>query len=134
MEKEDQYGGNGKYALTGINMIATETQDARSVTDSIHQFKKDIYYAGMMNPRTAAPLIHLLIGSNKNDSTLVDLLVTKAKSFVPNFLNELDITLTDLVNSGGHSIPRTHKPANWPSGDSQAVGRLLVNQVMHISA
>lgn len=69
------------------------------------------------------------LGSNKNDSTLVDLLVTQAKSFVPNFLKELDITLTDLVNSGGHSIPRTHKPANWPSGDSQAVGKLLVNQV-----
>lgn len=47
LEKEQQYGGNGKEALTGINMIGTDTQDARSITDSSYQFKKDIYYAGI---------------------------------------------------------------------------------------
>lgn len=73
-------------------------------------------------------------GSNQNDPTLVELLATKSKDFVPSLLKELDITLTDLVNCGGHSVARTHKPANWPTGDSQSVGRLLVNQVSSFSS
>ncbi len=69
-------------------------------------------------------------GSNQNDPTLVDVLVSQSKVFVEQFLAELDITLTDVVNSGGHSVPRTHKPANWPTGDSQPIGRLLINQLL----
>ena len=43
-------------------------------------------------------------------------------------LAELNITLTDVVNSGGHTVSRTHKPPNWARG-SKPMGRLLVGQV-----
>jgi FAD-dependent fumarate reductase len=127
LEKQEEFGGNGKEALTGINLIGSSSQDARGITDSITQFKKDIYYAGTLPP--IHPFFLMPLGSNQNDPTLVELLATKSKEFVTNLLKELDITLTDLVNCGGHSVARTHKPANWPTGDSQSVGRLLVNQV-----
>jgi FAD-dependent fumarate reductase len=127
LEKQEEFGGNGKQALTGINLIGTDTQDARGITDSISQFKKDIYYAG--HPTLPIPSLITMVGSNQNDPTLVELLATKSKGFVTNLLKELNITLTDLVNSGGHCVARTHKPPNWPTEDSQPVGRLLVNQV-----
>lgn len=74
-------------------------------------------------------LFLLILGSNQNDPTLVDVLLSKSKNFVEQLLEELGISLTDIVNSGGHSVARTHKPANWPIGNTQPIGALLVNQV-----
>jgi succinate dehydrogenase/fumarate reductase flavoprotein subunit len=55
LEKQAEFGGNGKSALTGINMVGTYAQDARALTDSISNFKKDIYYAGCTT--TPLPLL-----------------------------------------------------------------------------
>jgi hypothetical protein len=115
-------------------MVGTYAQDARALTDSISNFKKDIYYAGCTTT-TTLPLLrppfswHCCLGSNQNDSTLVDLFANKSTSLMKLLNEELGITLTDLVHSSGHSVARTHKPPDWPTGDSQPIGRLLVNQV-----
>ena len=69
----------------------------------------------------------VLVGANHNDPALVDILVEGVKT-ASNLLADLSITLTDVVNSGGHTVPRTHKPPNWPA-DSKPMGRLIVGQV-----
>jgi hypothetical protein len=68
-----------------------------------------------------------ILGLSENDPSLVDVLVGGVQT-ARDLLSELDITLTDVVNSGGHSVCRTHKPPNWPGG-SKPMGQLLVGQV-----
>lgn len=46
IEKKNEFGGNGKYALSGINLIQTKEQEILLINDTINNFKRDIYYAG----------------------------------------------------------------------------------------
>ena len=46
LEKQSQFGGNGKWALTGINLYNTAAQESRDITDSAVLFKGDILRAG----------------------------------------------------------------------------------------
>lgn len=112
LEKQEVVGGNGLHALTGINLYGTSAQTRRNIIDSEVQFKKDILYSGMC----------------QNDRKLVDVLVHGVPTAI-NLLEELGIVLTDVVNSGGHSVARTHKPANWPT-DYRPIGDLLVGQLL----
>lgn len=116
LEKQSEFGGNGKWALTGINLCNTSAQESRGITDSAVMFKKDMLRAG----------------NNQNDPALVDVLVNGVKT-ARDLLAELDITLSDVVNSGGHSVSRTHKPPNWPV-DSKPMGQLFVSQVNRIKS
>jgi uncharacterized protein len=46
LEKQADFGGNGKWALTGINLCNTTAQESRDITDSAVLFKRDILRAG----------------------------------------------------------------------------------------
>ena len=47
LEKQSQFGGNGIWALTGINLYNTSAQESRNITDSAVLFRRDILRAGM---------------------------------------------------------------------------------------
>lgn len=46
LEKQATFGGNGKWALTGINLCNTPFQESRNITDSAVLFKRDILRTG----------------------------------------------------------------------------------------
>ena len=99
IEKDSKIGGNSAKATSGINSVATPAQSEQSVQDSYAKFEQDT----------------LVAGNNLGDPQLVKKMIEESTS-AWYFLNRLGVALDTLSQCGGHSEPRTHRPAKAPTG------------------
>ena len=92
LEKMPKIGGNSAKASSGINGCMTDVQTLKNVADSYDAFEKDTL-------RTANALA---------DPALVSKLVHNSTDAI-SFLISLGLPLADVIQLGGHSVPRTHR-------------------------
>lgn len=110
VDKEKSLGGNSAKATSGINGAETETQAERGVKDSVTFFVKDT----------------LASGDGLSDPLLVSMLVTKSADAI-GFLRSFGVNLTDVVQLGGHHVPRTHRIPPTADGKPVPVGFTIVS-------
>jgi cleavage and polyadenylation specificity factor subunit 2 len=110
VEKEKMLGGNSMKATSGINGAGTQAQHDLEIED------------------TPAFLIAdtLKSGSGRSSEDLVSVLATNSVSAVE-FLTSFNVALKDVVQLGGHSVPRTHRIPSTPDGKPIAVGYTIVS-------
>ena len=99
LEKEEKYGGNSMKASSGINILSSPIQARDHISDSF-----DLFYADTIKS-----------GKQHSIPELVSTLVTDSHN-IYDFYTNLQIDLSKVGMLGGHSVPRTHRPATTPVG------------------
>lgn len=94
IEKMVYLGGNTVRAKGGLNAVGTKYQKAQGIDDSIQRFIDDTMKGG----------------KNINDIELVSYLAQHSAETIE-WLDSMDIKLSQVVSSGGASRPRMHAPA-----------------------
>ena len=95
LERELKYGGNSIKATSGINLLNTEVQKRKNISDSFNRFFNDT----------------IISSKEKSNPQLVSELINDSQE-IYNYLKQINIHLTEVNILGGHSIPRTHRPEN----------------------
>jgi len=98
LEKELILGGNSKKASSGINGLSRYAPPG----DSVDLFEKDTY-ASHHQP-------------SERSKRLIDTLVTNSESALQWLDKRLRVDITQVAQLGGHSHPRTHRPARGMIG------------------
>lgn len=113
IEKEPKIGGNSQKATSGINLLQTPITALNNITDNSSLFVNDTMQSG----------------KNLSDIDLVSTMVNDSKE-IYSFFNNLNIDLSQVSILGGHSVPRTHRPSNTPTGISltSSLHKLLLHQ------
>lgn len=93
IEKTARGGGNSAKASSGINGAETMVQSSLNIADNVVTFKEDTIVAGQH------------IGKEE----LVEKLTFESKDAIRFLVEEMDLPLTDVIQLGGHSSPRTHR-------------------------
>ena len=93
LEKTAQGGGNSAKASSGINGAETMVQLEKGVVDSVGLFEEDTDKAGQ----------------DLGDTLLVHKLAYESKEAIRFLKEDIEIPLTDVIQLGGHSTPRTHR-------------------------
>ena len=99
LERELKYGGNSYKATSGINLLNTEAQKKKNISDSFYQFFNDT----------------IISSKQKSNPILVSELINDSQE-IYNYFYNMGIYLTEINILGGHTIPRTHRPPNSPIG------------------
>lgn len=110
IEKEKSLGGNSAKATSGINAAESSAQKEKGIVDSVDSFIKDTLKSGsgLSNPE----LVRVLAGNSAE---------------AMEFLRSFGLNLADVVQLGGHGIPRTHRIPSTPGGKPIAVGFTVVS-------
>lgn len=99
LEKESNYGGNSMKATSGINILNSPVQSKNKISDSFNLFYNDTIKSG----------------KNLSEPHLVSKLVSDSTN-IYDFFTFLKVDLSQIGILGGHSVPRTHRPAKTPVG------------------
>lgn len=105
LEKMPVVGGNTAKSSAGMNASETKFQKEQGIADSNDKFFEET----------------LAGGKNTNDQELLRYFVDNSAAAI-DWLDSLDITLSNITTTGGMSERRTHRPA-----DGSAVGGYLVD-------
>mmetsp|Transcript_21620 Transcript_21620/g.50896 ORF Transcript_21620/g.50896 Transcript_21620/m.50896 type:complete len:491 (+) Transcript_21620:121-1593(+) len=97
IEKENRLGGNSAKATSGINGAETKAQAHEHVGDSVERFVADIIKSG---GGKADPALAMQLGAGSSGALAV--------------LEDLGVDMSILSQCGGHTAPRTHRPAVVP--------------------
>ena len=109
LERELKYGGNSIKATSGINLLNTEVQKRKNISDSFNRFFNDT----------------IISSKEKSNPQLVSELINDSQE-IYNYLKQINIHLTEVNILGGHSIPRTHRPEN------SSIGFTLITSLYNI--
>jgi len=109
VEKEKSLGGNSAKATSGMNGAGTVAQRNLAIEDTPEALVSDTMKSG----------------SGRSSSELVSILATNSASAVE-FLTSFEVGLTNVVQLGGHSVPRTHRIPPTKDGKPVAVGFTIV--------
>jgi len=112
VEKEKSLGGNSAKATSGMNGADTIPQRSLHIEDTPELFGADTTKSGG--------------GRSKPD--LVSILATNSASAVE-FITSFSVGLTNVVQLGGHSVPRTHRIPPTADGKPVAVGFSIVSML-----
>lgn len=93
LEKTAQGGGNSAKASSGINGADTMVQAEKGVTDSVALLEEDTTVAGQ----------------RLGDVALVHKLAADSSEAIRFLREDIELPLTDVIQLGGHSTPRTHR-------------------------
>lgn len=105
LEKMPAIGGNTAKSSAGMNASETKYQKEQGIVDENNKFYEE----------------SLKGGKNTNDKELLRYFVDNSAEAIE-WLDTLDIKLSNITTTGGMSVKRTHRPA-----DGSAVGGYLVN-------
>jgi len=109
IEKEKSVGGNSAKATSGMNGAGTTAQKNLDIED-----KPEALIADTMKS-----------GSGLSSSDLVSILATNSANAVE-FITDFSVGLTNVVQLGGHSAPRTHRIPPTKDGKPVAVGFTII--------
>lgn len=110
VEKEKSLGGNSAKATSGINAAESKPQREKGINDSVDAFIKDT----------------LSSGDGLSNPTLVNILASNSAEAI-DFLRSFGVNLVDVVQLGGHSIPRTHRIPPTADGKPSPVGFTIMS-------
>ncbi|OWZ84069.1 flavocytochrome c [Natranaerobius trueperi] len=105
VEKRPMLGGNTLWATGGLNAAETLYQEEEGTEDNVETFYEDTMEGG----------------DHENISELVEILTEESADSVV-WLEDYGADLSDVGTLGGHSNPRTHRPAG-----GEPVGPEVVN-------
>jgi len=110
IEKEASVGGNSAKATSGMNGAGTAAQRNLDIEDSPEFLVSDTVKSG----------------SGRSKEELVSILATNSASAVE-FITAFEVGLTNVVQLGGHSIPRTHRIPPTKEGKPVPVGFTIIS-------
>lgn len=110
VEKEKSLGGNSAKATSGINGAESKPQRDKGINDSVDTFMKDT----------------LSSGDGLSNPALVNILTSNSAEAI-DFLRSFGVNLVDVVQLGGHSVPRTHRIPPTADGKPSPVGFTIVS-------
>lgn len=110
IEKEKSLGGNSAKATSGINAAESTAQKELGISDSVDSFVKDTLASG--DGLSKPELVHILAGKSAE---------------AMDFLRSFGLNLVDVVQLGGHGIPRTHRIPPTADGRPVPVGFTIVS-------
>jgi len=110
VEKEKSLGGNSAKATSGMNGADTAAQRKLEIVDSPELLITDTTKSG----------------DGRSKPNLVSTLATNSASAVE-FITSFDVGLTNVVQLGGHSVPRTHRIPPTKEGKPVAVGFTVIS-------
>ena len=96
-------------ATSGINGAMSSFQTEAGISDSIEEFKQDTLYSwhgGKIQTKD----------NQVDDNVLVQQLTSQSGVAVDWLREQFGLELTSIFQCGGHSHPRTHRPARGPAG------------------
>jgi succinate dehydrogenase/fumarate reductase flavoprotein subunit len=93
IEKTKNAGGNSAKASSGINGAETMVQSSLDIEDNVGTFQEDTVRAGQ----------HI------GNPELVEKLAAESKEAIRFLVEDMELPLTDVIQLGGHSNPRTHR-------------------------
>ena len=115
LEKQPNAGGNSAKASSGINGAETTIQESKNIHDTLQLFYNDVVRAG----------------GGLGSEELVHKLVNESADAVHFLINDIKVPISDVIQLGGHSTPRTHRlGTHAPIGFSMIKGlqnKLLSN-------
>ena len=109
IEQLSNIGGNSNRATSGINLLETEPQRKKNITDNF-----TIFYSDTMKS-----------GKYINDPSLVSTFINGTKTLYDYYTDNFGIDITLLGRLGGHSVERTHRPTD----SNNVIGSYLVKKV-----
>jgi len=112
IEKEKSVGGNSAKATSGMNGAGTAAQKSLEIEDTPELFVVDTTKSGG--------------GLSKPD--LVSILATNSANAV-DFVTSFTVGLTNVVQLGGHSVPRTHRIPPTAEGKPVPVGFTIISML-----
>ena len=112
IEKEKTLGGNSAKATSGMNGAGTTAQRNLEIEDTPEAFMADTEKSGG--------------GRSKLD--LISILATNSANAVE-FITTFNVGLTNVVQLGGHSVPRTHRIPPTKDGKPVAVGFTIISML-----
>eukprot|EP00923_Selenidium_pygospionis_P052175 GHVN01090279.1.p1 GENE.GHVN01090279.1~~GHVN01090279.1.p1 ORF type:complete len:873 (-),score=165.53 GHVN01090279.1:703-3321(-) len=115
VEKEASLGGNSNKATSGINGVGTRFQSPTpndGESDDVDLFIKDT----------------LASGGGLSDVNKVTTLAHNANSAIE-FLSSFGLDLSNVVQLGGHSVPRTHRIPPLEDGRPRPVGFTIMKSL-----
>ena len=110
IEKEANIGGNSAKATSGMNGAGTMAQQDLGIKDSPEFLVDDTMKSG----------------SGRSKAELVSVLATNSANAVE-FITAFEVSLTNVVQLGGHSIPRTHRIPPTKEGKPVPVGFTIIS-------
>jgi len=110
IEKEASVGGNSAKATSGMNGAGTAAQQSLDIKDSPEFLASDTMKSG----------------SGLSKAQLVSILATNSANAVE-FITSFEVGLTNVVQLGGHSIPRTHRIPPTKEGKPVPVGFTIIS-------
>lgn len=110
IEKEANIGGNSAKATSGMNGAGTVAQQNLDIKDAPEFLVDDTMKSG----------------SGRSKAELVSILATNSANAVE-FITAFEVGLTNVVQLGGHSIPRTHRIPPTKEGKPVPVGFTIVS-------
>ena len=112
VEKEKSLGGNSAKATSGMNGAGTAAQQKLEIEDKPELLVSDTTKSGG--------------GLSKPD--LVSILATNSANAVE-FITSFSVGLNNVVQLGGHSVPRTHRIPPTADGKPVAVGFTIISML-----
>lgn len=93
LDKTSSGGGNSAKASSGINGAETSVQAERGISDSTEAFVEDT----------------IRVGQHLGVVKLVEKLSRESRDAINFLRDEIGLPLSDVIQLGGHSVPRTHR-------------------------
>ena len=112
VEKEKSVGGNSAKATSGMNGAGTAAQKNLDIEDTPELLDADTMKSG----------------DGRSKPELVSILATNSASAVEH-ITSFSVGLTNVVQLGGHSIPRTHRIPPTKDGKPVAVGFTIISML-----
>ena len=110
VEKEKTLGGNSAKATSGMNGAGTAAQRHLEIEDLPEYLLADTEKSG----------------DGRSKPELISILATNSASAVE-FITSFDVGLSNVVQLGGHSVPRTHRIPPTKEGKPVPVGFTIVS-------
>jgi len=110
VEKEKSLGGNSAKATSGMNGAGTTAQKNLEIEDTPEALVTDTMKSG----------------GSLSKAELVSILATNSANAVE-FITSFSVGLTNVVQLGGHSAPRTHRIPPTKDGKPVAVGFTIIS-------
>ena len=109
IEQLPNIGGNSNRATSGINLLETEPQRKKNITDNYTTFYSDTMKSGKYI----------------NDPSLVSTFINGTKTLYDYITDNFGADITLLGILGGHSVERTHRPTD----SNNVIGSYLIKKV-----
>jgi len=101
VDKEVRIGGNSAKATSGMNGAGSEPQKDQNVEDSVKGFAYDTMVSGALGDKTKVTY---------GEANILAQTLAENSAAAVGFLQSKGADVTNLVQCGGHSSKRTHRP------------------------